>query len=222
MIKVKNILTGMLLFSVMLNTACTKPKNIQSPDLPWKFTLTDSNLQLYYKVDAGTYGSVNDYDYSTFESSGSATNTYYQLQNIFRHFQTKATPINFSINLSFLDSVTAKQLLQNNSTTEKQIALKNIFAKDKIFNIINASTSSGLLCNYTDENNLKFSVNVFNPVCSGNIKITDALIWDDGSGKAKIKVSITYNFTLQALSNGSWLSDTKKVSGTMQTFFTVQ
>jgi hypothetical protein len=127
------------------------------------------------------------------------------------------------VGLNSLDTVLSKRLLSSNSLLVKQNALNEIFTQGKMYQVF---PFASVMCNYTTESNQHFATNVFNPLCKGSITITSANVLDDGSGKAKIKVSFNYNFILQAINMGispsQWLTETRAVSGTMHTFFTVQ
>lgn len=214
---------------VLVVTACKKQKTAQMPAQPWKFVLTDSSLNKTFRSDAGTYemAGYNYYTTSTFEGIGYATNTHFNLLSVFRYYQTTPSYMNLNVGLLSIDTVLAKRLVSSNSLLVRQNTLNEIFMAGKTYQVFNQGAPFvSVMCNYTTESNQNFATNVFNPLCSGSITIVTANTWDDGTGKAKIKVSFNYNFLLQAintsLSPSQWLPETRIITGTMQTFFTVQ
>ncbi len=214
---------------IVLLISCGKEKNPNVTQLPWKFVLTDSTLSKTYSSNAGLYKEVgySHYTHSTFQGQGFASATHFGMSNIFRYYLLKPTYMSFGVDFISLDTALSKRLLSANSMLVKQNALNEIFTTGKTYEVFNtAAPFANVLCNYTTESNQTFATNIFNPVCKGSITIVGANIWDDGTGEAKIKVSINYNFILQAInttaSPSQWLAETRTVIGSMQTFFTVQ
>lgn len=225
----KNTIIASVLLLLLAITACKKQKDEQMPLLIWKFALTDSTLNKTYSSDAGTYEELgyNYYTNSTFQGLGYADTTHINMSSVFRYYQTKPTYMHIDMQLLSLDTVLSKRLLLSNSLLVKQNALSEIFMAGKTYQVFNQAVPfASVMCKYTTESNQVFATNIFNPVCKGSFTVTSATVWDDGTGKAKIKVSLNYNFILQAINTGispsQWLTETRTVTGTMQTFFTVQ
>lgn len=210
--------------SLLILSSCKKNEAGPLANLPWRFTLQDTSLNRSYNYSVAAFGTVNEFEYPTFKSQSFADSSRFETSCYFTNYLSNSSRLSLSVTLLSLDNITARQLLASNTLLTKQNALKNIFLKNKIYYTYTPTSSpNGLLCSYTTENGQQYANNVFNPACNGSFTITDSQIWEDGTGIPKIKVWLNYSFVLQAtVNNGTWLTEIKKVTGTMQTFYTVQ
>jgi hypothetical protein len=226
--KIMKPYTIYLVLSALLFVACEKEKNTNTPQLPWRFTLTDSVTNKTYRFDAQTYGygNVHNPDYPYFDSKGSSDSiTRYDVSANAIAILTKTASVNIVIGISsFIDTVKSRKLAKGNTLSVKQNTLKEIFIPGNIFPLGGSlKQPPGFTCYYDSENGNRYSINALNIFAGDVVKINSSEIWDDGSGIAKIKVSLEYNCHVQGFTGtGTWLPEIKKISGTMQTFFTVQ
>jgi hypothetical protein len=222
----KKIITSLIL-AIVLFSSCRKETTLPDMNLPWQFTLTDSSAGKAYNYNAQTYQQGYNRNYPFFECSGSSDSTarFDMSANVTAVLQNTNT-INISITLtSLIDTLKSRKLAKGNLLVIKQNTLKEIYAPGRILAASNNLLQQPLWfsCYYTAETGARYTTNFLNLVPTDFIKINSSEIWDDGSGIAKIKVTLEYNCHVQGYISGSgWSPEIKKISGTMQTFFTVQ
>ncbi len=211
----------------LLFVACTKEKNTNTIEVPWRFTLTDGSINTPYSFFAQTYGPGYFSNISYFNCiGGSDSITRFDMSADATGFLSNSRTINIGIGItSFSDTIKSRKLAKGSPLATKQITLKEIFIPGRIL-----KTSGNLLqeplifnCSYQSESGQSFNTNYLNLFTTDYVKIISSEIWNDDSGIAKIKVSLEYSCHVQGfIANVAWLTEVRTVTGTMQTFFTVQ
>jgi len=116
-------------------------------------------------------------------------------------------------------------LLNTNTLSVRQNALKEIFAPNKVYPLNDPTLQplTGFTCYYTSENGKEYTQNFLKlPPASVNdfVKIISSEIWNDGSGLPKIKVSLQFECYLQeSISSIGFIGAPRKISGTISCFF---
>jgi hypothetical protein len=219
--KIIFILFGICLVMIL---GCKKNKANDSAILPWQFQLQDSSLNKTYNYKTATFGIVNTNEYPTFKSTGYTDSTRFEIGSRFNNYLNLTTALELSINLFSTDTILSRRLIISNSLPTKQNTLQEIFAPGKTYTLLDGSPSERpqLFCIYRAENKITYANNASNAVSKGTMTVTKATIINEGS-KAKINVSLNYDFILQATNgSGSWLTEIKKITGIMYTFFELQ
>ena len=217
-----------LLIVLIVINSCKKIVTTPMPNLPWHFILNDSSINKTYSFDAQTYGYGNIYygAYPYFDCQGGSDSLHrFDVSAHATAILTKTTSVSISIGIgSITDTAMSKRLAKGVSLTIKRNALQEVFTTGKVFGLLDFPKPHVFFgCYYFAEDGMGYTNNYLNNFAADFVKVTSSTIWNDGSGIAKIKVSLQYDTHVQGYTHiGTWLPVIKHISGSMQTFFTVQ
>jgi hypothetical protein len=218
--------TLFIILAILVFTSCKKETTLSDVYLPWQFTLTDSSAGKNYSYNAQTYQQGYNRYYPYFDCSGGSDSiARFDMSADALAVLQNTNTIRIGITLtSLIDTVKSRKLAKGTALLIKQNTLQEIYSPGRV--LIASSNMLQIplwfLCFYTAETGTRYGTNFMNLNTTDYIKIISSQIWNDGSGIAKIKVTLEYNCHVQAFISGAWLPEIKKISGTMQTFFIVQ